>query len=44
MSNSPVSTKLLGAPDPAAVMSTFTVAGPGFWKTTFCIAVPSGAS
>ena len=44
MSKLPVSTKLLAAPDPAVVISTFTVAGHGFWKTTFCIAVPSGAS
>jgi hypothetical protein len=43
MSNSPDSTKLLGEADPAVVISTLTVAGPGFWKNTFCRAVPSGA-
>jgi hypothetical protein len=44
MSKLPDSTKLLGAPDPACVISTFTVAGPGFWNITVCVAVPSGAS
>ena len=42
--NCPDSTKLLGAPDMAVDISTFTVTSPGFWKRTFCTAVPSLAS